>query len=129
MPEKPPADGTGVGLRAAGRISLPAALLLAAMLGPLVSAPALSDEIFTLEAASKPWPQLWEALEADVHPPLHYILVKGWFALVGASVESLRTFSLLMALTGVFLAALLIPSSPEISRWAAWFSPPTESCS
>lgn len=60
-------------------------------------------------------------LQADVHPPLYYLLIKGWLGLTGSSLEWLRAFSLLMALAGVWLAGYLIPSGPNISVWASWF--------
>lgn len=102
-------------------IILSAAALLAAVLAPLLFAAALSDEIFTLETASRPWPDLWACLQADVHPPLHYLLVKAWFTLTGPGLVSLRTLSLLMAVAAVCVAGWMIPASPVLAPWAAWF--------
>ncbi len=98
-----------------------AALALVAVLAPFVSAAALSDEIFTLEAASLPLPELWRHLQSDVHPPLYYLLVKGWLAWFGNSVEALRVFSLLMAAVAAVLAAHALPPVAAERGWAAWF--------
>jgi hypothetical protein len=101
-------------------ISAAAAAALVAVLAPLIPAPVLSDEVFTLEATALSWPAMWRHLQADVHPPLYYCLAKVWLALAGPAVEGLRALSLLMAALAVFLAAHILPASAPARSWAAW---------
>ncbi len=98
-----------------------AALALAAAQAPLLTAPVLSDEVFTLEAVSLPLPELWRHLQADVHPPLYYLVMKGWLAAFGSGIAALRAFSLIMAATAALLAALALPPGASGRGWAAWF--------
>lgn len=121
MPEGKCADGKAVAFKAQSWPALAAAVLLAALIVPALHAPALSDEIFSLETAAKPWPEMWRALEADVHPPLYYVLVKVWLAGAGPTLVALRTFSLLMACLAVVLAGFVLPRSEDGARWASWF--------
>ncbi len=47
------------------------------------------------------------ALQLDVHPPLHYVALKGWTAIAGDSLLSLRLMNILMdTLTGALIMAL-----------------------
>jgi len=107
--------------KAEARVSLPAAMLLAAVMIPSLFGPALSDEVFTLEAAKLSGQALWRHLEADVHPPLYYFPIKGWLALAGANLAALRAFSLLMAALAALLAASVLPRAAAGRGWAAWF--------
>lgn len=94
---------------------------LAAAVVPFLSAPVLSDEVFTLEAARLDWAALWRHLQADVHPPLYYAAVKLWLGVLGHSLIALRAFSLLMALAAVAVSSRILPP-PEPGRgWTAWF--------
>jgi hypothetical protein len=97
-----------------------AAAALAAALAPLLSAPVLSDEVFTLDAAALPWKELWRSLQADVHPPLYYLWIKLWLGLFGHSLPALRAFSLLVAACAALAAARVLPASNEGRPWAAW---------
>ncbi len=47
-----------------------------------------------------------EGTASDVHPPLYYLILRGWRELVGDSEFGLRSFS---AFSGVILVALVVP--------------------
>lgn len=102
-------------------IVVAATLLLAAALAPFLEAPALSDEVFSLEAAAKPWPEMWQFLRQDVHPPLYYLLLKAWLRLAGPGLAALRAFSLLWACVAAALAGLVLRQPAQGSGWASWF--------
>lgn len=70
---------------------LVAAYLYCALAG--LWAPILSDEAFSLSTSVLPVGPLLEALKRDVHPPLYYLLLHVWFAVVPESVEALRVVS------------------------------------
>lgn len=65
-----------------------------------------------------------EGTASDIHPPLYYLLLRGWRELVGASEFSLRAFSALagvltVAMTFTLGQAVTSPRSPVISLAAA----------
>jgi mannosyltransferase len=72
------------------------------------------DEIFSLKVARQSWSGLFTAVAEDVsHPPLFYLLLKGWIGLGGESVFWLRLFPALTATACVvplllFCRALLL---------------------
>lgn len=56
------------------------------------------DEAFSLFVAKSHWNDLFRQLLIDrVHPPLYYVLLKVWISAVGASLTTLRSFSVLFA--------------------------------
>jgi hypothetical protein len=60
------------------------------------------DEIWSLTFARSDWGRLLAAVAEDVsHPPLFYLLLKGWIALGGESVIWLRLFPALTAIACV----------------------------
>ena len=68
------------------------------------------DEVFSLHTAWHGWRALFEFVALDlVHPPLYYLLLKGWLALVGdgAAVWWLRLLTVLTATAGVVPFLLL----------------------
>lgn len=60
------------------------------------------DEGTSARLSEGPLRHILESAAQDIHPPLYYVLLHGWTALVGRSVFSLRAFS---ALAGVLLIA------------------------
>src|SRR5258707_3580201 len=49
------------------------------------------------------------ALRLDIHPPLHYLLLKGWISVAGDGLLALRTMNMLLdLLTSAMLIRLLI---------------------
>lgn len=55
------------------------------------------DEAFSWRLITFPFSEMLSRAAADVHPPLYYILLKGWSVVFGASLLSLRSFSILAA--------------------------------
>jgi len=69
----------------------------------VASTPMWLDEALTVNIAELPPSQLLDALRADGHPPLYYLLLHGWMQVVGTSDAAIR------ALSGVFsLVSLLL---------------------
>jgi hypothetical protein len=120
-----------VSRRATRTVEVPAWLALGLVLALAVAGraweaartPLWFDEIFTLRVARLPVPDLVRALAADMHPPLHFLLVHAWIALppgeawvelpgvaIGAATVA-ATFGFARALAGgnvALLAALLL---------------------
>lgn len=65
------------------------------------------DEAFTAGLISKSFPELLSIAAADVHPPLYYLLLKGFLLPFGGSLFAARIFSwlpyLLLSLLGAFV--------------------------
>lgn len=82
-----------------------AAILLVGIVGRGYQLEARSlwfDEAFSWRLVQFPWAELIERDILDVHPPLYYVLLKGWAVVFGSSVLALRSFSVLLA--GVTIA-------------------------
>src|SRR5438477_307808 len=66
------------------------------------------DEIFSVHAAEHSWSTIFPFVAQDlIHPPLYYLLLKGWIALGGESFFWLRTLSVLIAAVGLIPFLLL----------------------
>jgi mannosyltransferase len=52
------------------------------------------DEASSWQTAMFPLPEMFQSIRLNVHMPLYYLLLKGWMALVGDSLASLRGFSI-----------------------------------
>jgi len=63
------------------------------------------DEAFSLAISEHSPRVLFEVCAADVHPPLYYLVLKGWVWLFGDGVEAIRSLSALM---GVVIVGLVI---------------------
>jgi 4-amino-4-deoxy-L-arabinose transferase-like glycosyltransferase len=80
------------------------------------------DEACSVHYASLPWAALWDAFRTESHPPLYYVMLKGWLQVFGPSPLSIRLLSVLpgVALIPVVgaLASRLArsPACPEVSR-------------
>src|SRR5437016_4087095 len=48
------------------------------------------DEIYSVWLARQPLAAIIPLLRADVHPPLYYLLLHGWFRVAGSSDEMAR---------------------------------------
>ena len=59
------------------------------------------DEGFTWEMASAPWERFVGLLASDMHPPTHYLLLRGWLPLAGESEYALRFPSVLFGVLAV----------------------------
>jgi hypothetical protein len=75
-----------------------------------------SDDIFTLRVCQLPWAGLIDALRADVHPPLYFLLTKLWLGVFGQTEAALQAFS---GITFLACAATLYYGVPVEDRAAA----------
>lgn len=73
--------------------------------------PLWADEGFSAFAISQP--DLFVALQRDVHPPLYFVGLKAWADLTGMSELALRWFTLLPSMVSI---ALIVPLTREIGR-------------
>ncbi|MEO6206060.1 MAG: glycosyltransferase family 39 protein [Mycobacteriales bacterium] len=110
--------------------------LAAAVLVRLHSASALwLDEALSVNIARLPLSEMPQALRQDGSPPLYYLLLHGWMAVVGTGTDAVRSLSSVFAVaclpavwwagrelrdarTGWF-AVLLLGSSPFVVRYSA----------
>jgi Dolichyl-phosphate-mannose-protein mannosyltransferase len=76
-----------------------------------------SDEAFTWQVTQFDLPRLFSALADDVHPPGHFLLLKGWVYVFGDSEFALRSPSVLAAALMLVALALAVyealRTSPE----------------
>lgn len=74
------------------------ALYVAVRLWHLTDSCLWFDEIFSVHAAEQPWGQIFNFVAADlVHPPLFYLILKGWVAIGGSGLFWLRLLPVLFA--------------------------------
>lgn len=66
------------------------------------------DEALTVFISGEDAGTLLDNVSRDNHPPLYYLMMKGWRQVFGPSLGSLRTFALLPALVIVLLATLFL---------------------
>lgn len=75
------------------------------------------DEIFGVDAARHSWYTILNFVAVDlIHPPLFYILLKFWIALVGESVVCLRALPVIFACLAV-LPFLMVCRELKLSAW------------
>lgn len=75
------------------------------------------DEAFSWRLVQFPVTEMIQRDAADVHPPLYYILLKGWSTVFGSSLLALRSFSVTMA--GVTILAAYQFTSYAVGRRSA----------
>jgi len=66
------------------------------------------DEAFSMLLPQYSFAEMIKRAGLDVHPPLYYILLRPWFALLGESLFSLRAFSALFSLLSTLLIYFLV---------------------
>lgn len=71
------------------------------------------DESFSWRLIQYDWGEMIERTAADVHPPVYYVLLKGWARVWGSSIGSLRHFSIVW---GIASAALMYFTVGEAFR-------------
>lgn len=71
------------------------------------------------------WPHFWRDIVHEGHPPLYFLLLKGWTLLWGTGERGLRSFSLLAAVLTLLVAGQL---GALLSRRAAWLLPLLLAC-
>ncbi len=62
------------------------------------------DEAFSWRLIQFPFSEMLTRAAADVHPPLYYILLKGWSTVFGSSLVAIRSFSVFCAGLSLFAA-------------------------
>jgi hypothetical protein len=66
--------------------------------------PLSSDEAFSWRLTTYSVAELLRHMPGDAHPPLYYLLLKGWIALFGDSPFALRGLSVVFALASIVRA-------------------------
>ena len=95
-----------------------AALVLAGVALRLhTTSPLWLDEALSANIASLPVTDLLDALRRDGHPPLYYLLLHGWTALVGDGDAAVRALSTVFALATIPL--LWVAARRLGGRWCA----------
>lgn len=103
-----------------GALALLACLII---LGSLLRAYQLTarslwfDEAFSWRLIQFPIPEMIARDASDVHPPLYYLVLKGWSVVFGSSLAALRGFSVAAA-AATIAASYLFVSSASKSRGA-----------
>ena len=104
-----------------GRWIGPVALLAMALaLGGALRAAQLStrplgfDEAFSWRVSRYPLPDLLRLVAGDNHPPLHFLLLKGWMSLLGEAEFALRSLSLVFGELSILFGHLL---AMELAAW------------
>ena len=59
------------------------------------------DEGYSVWFATHPLPQLLALTAADIHPPLYYILLRGWIGVFGPGPIALRMFSVVVGVLAI----------------------------
>jgi hypothetical protein len=75
------------------------------------------DEAVSLHLVDAPWPETLHRIHAEIGPPLYFILLKLWTAIVGPTTLGLRSFSVVCGLAAI-PAACLVASDAFDSRRA-----------
>jgi len=66
------------------------------------------DEAYSIMLAKQPAAQLVHLTSLDVHPPLYYLLLKGWASMFGWGEFALRSLSVIVAACAVVTGGLLV---------------------
>jgi hypothetical protein len=85
--------------------------------------PLSSDEAFSWRMTTYSVIDLLRHMPGDAHPPLHYLVLKGWIALFGSSPLALRGLSVIFALASIVVLYALCREAAARLPWAAGFSP------
>ncbi len=74
-----------------------------------------NDEGNSARLSERPIPAIIEGTASDIHPPLYYLILRGWRELVGETEFGLRSFS---AFVGVGIVALTFALGKELEERA-----------
>lgn len=66
------------------------------------------DEAFSALLIKYPWPEMFQRIAADVHPPFYYIVLRFWHYIFGDSLFALRSFSLFFGMLTIGFAYLFV---------------------
>jgi hypothetical protein len=86
------------------------------------------DEAFSYWITRLPWADLLEHVGWDNHPPLHFVLLKAWTMVFGASLLALRSLGVLLgslAIVGAYLFTVEAQRGPARADGAA-AEPPSQ---
>lgn len=72
------------------------------------------DEACSVHYATLDWGELWQAFDDEIHPPLYYLALRAWGAVLGFGPVAVRSLSLVASLLTVVLVARLARR-----RWGA----------
>lgn len=61
------------------------------------------DELFSVNASSRGWGELYGFVMSDVHPPLYQIILKFWIILFGAEEVAARSLSWVFSVAALYL--------------------------
>ncbi|MCA9063738.1 MAG: hypothetical protein KDA96_11785, partial [Planctomycetaceae bacterium] len=61
------------------------------------------DESCSWRISQLPWSAMFDAIARDAHPPLFYVLMRGWLGLFGPSIFAARMFGVVGGVVGVGL--------------------------
>lgn len=75
------------------------------------------DEAFAWNIIRQP--DMFPRIAADTHPPLYYLLLRGWTALTGESALALRSLSMLFGMMSVALVYAVGRELVRLRRWEA----------
>ena len=106
----PPSTPPRQTIRTAGTAALLLVLLIvgtALRVYGLAGESAWLDEAFAVGIARLGWSEVLYQTRLDVHPPLYYMLLTGWLALVGDSVWSARLLSVVLSVALLAATALV----------------------
>jgi mannosyltransferase len=70
---------------------------------------------------AKPWWMIPRSLDRDLHPPLGYLLLRGWTGMFGYSESALRSLSVLASLGSIILLFAIARQlhGESVARWSA----------
>ena len=77
----------------------------------IISEQLWEDEAISIAIASSSNNNFWKAVIGDIHPPLYYIILRGWIFIFGHSVFSCR---LLSAIFSILTLPILYLTGKEI---------------
>ncbi len=73
------------------------------------------DEYLTLKTIGLPWQTIiLGKYPKELHPPLYFLVLKGWTALLGGGETTMRLFSLLLGVASLFFVWWL---ARELGNW------------
>lgn len=103
------------------RLAVAGVLTVAVVVRFVAVTPMWLDEAQTVEIARRSWSGLFAALRHDGSPPLFYLLLHGWFKLVGTGTFAVRSLSAVFSVACLPLIWLVVRRFGGTSR-TAWIA-------
>lgn len=66
------------------------------------------DEAFTGITVRQPLPEMMDIIAGDVHPPMYYLLLRGWTTIFGDGPLDIRAFSVTLGVATITLAYMVM---------------------